>query len=178
MDLETRNAELEALSTADALTGISNRRAFDAALVNEWRRATRSGSTISLLLIDIDHFKDFNDGLGHVAGDECLRLVATLLASSVRRAGDFVARIGGEEFGVLLPDTRIDAAERLANDLCSAVRLEAVKHPGSPISPHLTVSVGVSATQPQRGSSPAQLYAAADAALYRAKSAGRDSVSR
>ena len=176
--LETQNEELEALSTADSLTGISNRRAFDATLVNEWRRATRSGSTISLLLVDIDHFKDFNDGLGHQAGDACLRLVATLLASSVRRAGDFVARIGGEEFGVILPDTPADAAERLANELCAAVRREAVNHPGSPIAPTLTVSVGIASTQPRLGSSPGQLYAEADAALYRAKGAGRDSVSR
>lgn len=176
--LKTFSAELEVLATADALTGIANRRAFDTALQNEWRRAIRFGSTISLLLIDIDHFKDFNDGLGHVAGDQCLRLLATLLASSVRRAGDFVARIGGEEFAVILPGTPPEAAELLANGLCAAVRRQAVEHPGSPISAHVTVSVGVASTRAARGSSPGELYAAADAALYRAKGAGRDSVSR
>lgn len=176
--LEQRNSELEALSTADALTGIPNRRAFDTALGNEWRRITRSGGTLSLLLIDIDHFKDFNDGHGHLAGDECLRLVATLLAAAVRRAGDFVARIGGEEFGVVLPDTPADAAERLANDLCERVRFERFNHAGSRDSAHLTVSVGLASARPTTGASPAELYAEADAALYRAKRAGRDVVSR
>lgn len=176
--LEQRNSELEALSTADALTGIPNRRAFDTALGNEWRRITRSGGTLSLLLIDIDHFKDFNDGHGHLAGDECLRLVATLLAGAVRRAGDFVARIGGEEFGVVLPDTPADAAERLANDLCERVRYEGFSHPGFRVSAHLTVSVGIASARPAVGTSPADLYAEADAALYRAKRAGRDVVSR
>ena len=184
--------ELRLLTTIDPLTGIYNRRAFDEALGQEWRRMMRHQTALSLLMIDVDYFKRFNDSYGHVAGDQCLRIVAELLALKARRAGEMAARYGGEEFALLLPHAGIVEAEKLAVLLCASVRDRKIPHRGSEVAPYVTVSVGVAsigdlpklaATLSREGTlSSATLPGAtalveiADHALYQAKIAGRDRV--
>jgi diguanylate cyclase (GGDEF)-like protein len=184
----TKTAELERLSTTDPLTGIANRRAFDAALGQEWRRMMRHKTALSLLMIDVDCFKRFNDSYGHVGGDECLRAVAQTIAGRVRRAGELAARYGGEEFAVLLPQADIGVASRLAALICDAVRERRIPHEASTAAPYLTVSIGVaciadvpktlaalSRDNPATSlAGPTLLVEAADQALYRAKTAGRN----
>ncbi len=183
-------AELQRLSVVDPLTGIANRRAFEAALDQEWRRSLRHRSALCLLLVDVDCFKRFNDAYGHVAGDQCLHAVAQALAGNARRAGELAARYGGEEFAVLLPQTDLDEAHGLAQRLCQAVRDLGIAHRGSTAAPHVTISAGVAsalaafASEPAladdgapaeaRRSSPTVLVKMADQALYRAKAAGRN----
>jgi diguanylate cyclase (GGDEF)-like protein len=165
-ELEEANERLQRLSLLDGLTGIANRRRFDEALEVEWRRGLRSRRPIALLLIDIDHFKPYNDSHGHQAGDDCLRRVAGLLRDSLQRAGDLVARYGGEEFAVLLPDTDAGHATRTAEMLRARIA------EASPI----TISVGGTSTAPPPGGSAHALVAAADEALYEAKRSGRNRV--
>lgn len=174
--LEAANTRLRDLSLLDGLTGIGNRRRFDQRLDQEWARAARDGHPLSLLMIDIDFFKAYNDAYGHVAGDRCLVAVASALARSVRRPADLVARYGGEEFVAILPDTAesgaIEVAERLRGDIASL----GIDHAHSSIAPHLTISIGVATAQPTSDISPYSLVRTADAALYRAKEEGRDRV--
>jgi diguanylate cyclase (GGDEF)-like protein len=186
-------AELQRLSATDPLTGIANRRAFEEALDQEWRRMLRHGMALSLLMIDVDYFKRFNDTYGHVAGDRCLRAVAQSLAGRARRAGEIAARYGGEEFAVLLPHTDVAEARKLAEVMCASVRGLRIPHAGSAVAPCVTVSIGVcaiaempkSAAALSRGdhavpaAPPAAatvLIEAADHALYQAKTGGRDRV--
>lgn len=185
-------AELQRLSTIDALTGIANRRAFDATLTQEWRRMLRHGTSLSLLMIDVDYFKRFNDAYGHVAGDQCLRIVAQAVGQRARRAGELAARYGGEEFAVLLPHTGIADAGKLAEVICTAVRDCRIVHEHSAAAPFVTLSIGVAciaqvpesaATFSREGVVPAAftpgatvLVEMADQALYRAKMAGRNRV--
>ncbi len=164
---------LRALAFADGLTGIANRRYFDERLDSEWRRCGRSGAPLALLLIDVDHFKRYNDEYGHPAGDDCLRRIATTLAATLSRPYDLMARFGGEEFVCLLPETAGDGALALAQKLEGAVRALALEHRGSDTAPVVTVSIGVAAMLPQRENDPALLVGQADAALYRAKQLGR-----
>jgi diguanylate cyclase (GGDEF)-like protein len=189
-------AELQLLTTVDALTGISNRRAFDKALDMEWRRTVRHGTPLSLLMIDVDCFKGFNDTYGHVAGDRCLRAIAELLASCARRAGEVAARYGGEEFAILLPHVDEDAAQSLAGKVCQCVRDLNIPHQASVAAAQVTVSIGVASAssasvtgaagaQPSNDGEwnelsrlgPVHLVQAADHALYAAKAAGRNRVS-
>jgi diguanylate cyclase (GGDEF)-like protein len=158
----------------DGLTGVHNRRHFDERLAAEWGRAARSGSALSLLLIDVDHFKRFNDRHGHQAGDDCLRRVAAALKSGLRRPCDFIARYGGEEFVCLLPDTASAGAVVLAEQLGAAVMALCIEHGDSPVAPVVTVSLGVCTQTAQLQGSAADLLRAADAQLYRAKSEGRN----
>lgn len=164
-------ADLARLSMTDALTGLPNRRQFDEFIAREWRRAGRTGATLSMLLIDADHFKDLNDRYGHVRGDEVLRLLATTIYGAIRRPGDLAARYGGEEFTVVLPDTDAAGARRVA---------EAIRHRVANLvladGVRLTVSIGLASTRPTPGASVDTFIAQADAALYGAKSAGRDRV--
>jgi diguanylate cyclase (GGDEF)-like protein len=183
-------AALQRLSTVDALTGIANRRAFDEALDEEWRRMMRHRTALSLLLIDVDYFKRFNDSYGHVAGDGCLRAVAQAIGKKARRAGELAARYGGEEFAVLLPQTSRDDAVRLAELMCKVVREQAVPHQASEVSPFVTISIGVAciANPPETAATLSRdavsvpppgatiLIEAADQALYRAKTGGRNRV--
>ena len=187
-----KTEELQRLSTVDALTGIANRRAFEEALDQEWRRMMRHGTALSLLMIDVDFFKRFNDSYGHVAGDQCLRGVAQSVAKLARRAGEMAARYGGEEFSVLLPHTDIAAARELGELMCQAVRTQQIPHAGSAAAPFVTISVGVAciaglppAGLPARDAPPGEppvinsatlLVEAADHALYEAKLAGRNRV--
>lgn len=178
--LETLNAQLaqahaqvEALSETDALTGIANRRLFDRRLNEEWTRVQRYGATLGLLLIDIDHFKRFNDRHGHLDGDVCLLKVATLLAACVGRPTDVVARFGGEEFAILLPHVGRDETQALARRCVQALADARIEHADSPIAAHVTVSVGAAWVQDASAGTADSLLRSADAALYRAKAAGR-----
>jgi diguanylate cyclase (GGDEF)-like protein len=166
---------LQRLLSTDSLTNIANRRRFDDVLAREWRRCERAGVPLSLLMIDVDHFKPYNDHCGHVEGDIALRQVARILGAAVRRPGDLVARYGGEEFVCLLPGVSTGGASTVANKLIEAVRRANIKHPRSPIGPRLTISVG-SATADDLSGGPLTLVAYADKLLYAAKAGGRDQV--
>jgi diguanylate cyclase (GGDEF)-like protein len=174
--LDQANRELLRLSSVDGLTGVANRRQFDGSLEAEWRRATRSQAPLSLLLIDVDCFKAFNDRYGHLAGDECLRRVASALAGQLRRAPDLVARYGGEEFAVLLPETTSEGALALGESLRAAVEALVVPHDGSSAAAVVTVSIGCATRVALVGQQPETLVAWADRALYRAKRGGRNRV--
>lgn len=175
-ELERANGKLELLSGLDGLTGIANRRVFDKTLDQNWRRALRVSSPLSLLLVDVDHFKAFNDTYGHQAGDDCLKKVAGVLCRAARRAGDMVARFGGEEFGIILADTRPDGALIIAEKLREGVEALRIPHQGSKVAPVVTISVGAATVLPKSGLSWRELVGAADVALYQAKGSGRNRV--
>ena len=167
---------LERLANVDGLTELANRRRFDELYEREWQRARRSGLPLSLALLDIDAFKQYNDCYGHPAGDRVLRAVARLAASAMRRPADLAARYGGEELVLLMPETdAVDAQERIAG-ACAAVAQLAIPHETSTVAPVLTVSVGGATLAPGSGEPPAELFEAADRQLYRAKQAGRNRV--
>jgi diguanylate cyclase (GGDEF)-like protein len=168
--------ELKRLATTDALTGVANRRAFDAALTAQWQRGAYDRSTLSLLMIDIDFFKRFNDSHGHVEGDRCLVAVARCLAQTVRRGSDLVARYGGEEFVVLMPQTDAAAAAHVGQRMCDAVAALAIPNAGAPDMRYVTISVGVASQVVEAGAEMTDLTKAADHALYLAKAAGRGRV--
>jgi diguanylate cyclase (GGDEF)-like protein len=174
--LHAVNDALQQLSLLDALTGVANRRRFDDTLETEWRRATRSREPISLLLVDIDSFKDYNDCYGHLRGDDCLRRVARELDAGIHRAGDLLARYGGEEFAVVLPGMPLLAAHRLAENLRARIEILDIPHQRSATGPRITVSIGVGTLVPSVAESPASLVARADEALYAAKASGRNRV--
>lgn len=161
--------QLESLANTDGLTAVGNRRRFDEALEQEWRRSLRSGSKLSLLLLDVDHFKAYNDHYGHVQGDICLRQVAAAIASQARRSSDLVCRFGGEEFAVLLPAIAEMEALGLAQAIVAAVDALAIKHERSPVAAWVTVSAGLASCLPSPGGSASTLVEQADAALYRRK---------
>jgi len=167
---------LHRISTQDGLTGVSNRRHFDEALSLEWRRAARSRATLSLLMLDIDYFKAFNDAAGHQAGDDCLRRVAQALRENLHRAADLVARYGGEEFAILLPETDAGRALMIAELLRERIESLAIAHPAAPAN-RVTVSIGVASVIPPRdGANAGDFIRCADDALYDAKRAGRNRV--
>jgi diguanylate cyclase (GGDEF)-like protein len=168
--------KLRRLSTVDGLTGVANRRSFDEELTRVWRRAQRESSPVSLAMIDVDQFKSYNDHYGHLAGDDCLRQVAVLLQQTVKRPFDLVARYGGEEFAVLLPDTDVPGAQKLAEEMRASVESLTIPHAASTVSARVTMSCGVATILPAAGSEPASLVAASDACLYQAKRAGRNRV--
>jgi diguanylate cyclase (GGDEF)-like protein len=172
--LEEANRQLETLASVDGLTGIANRRSFDSRLVEEWRRAVRSRTPLSLLMIDVDCFKAYNDRHGHATGDDCLRTIATVLAANLRRASDMASRFGGEEFAVILPETDDDAARMMAERLRSGVEGLRMHHGASAASEFVTISVGGATIVPTGDSSAAELIRAADAELYEAKRTGRN----
>lgn len=173
-ELEVSNNLLLRLSYLDAPTEIANRRYFDEVIESEWRRAARTETPLSLMMVDIDYFKQYNDTYGHQAGDECLKAVANTLSKIIRRPGDMLARYGGEEFAVILPNTDYEGAIRLADAMCHAV--ESLKLP-SPYSPHrvLTISLGLAVKYtPEVSGTPDALLRCADEALYKAKDTGRN----
>jgi len=172
--MKAAEARFRSLADLDGLTGIANRRTFETALAKEWRRAVRSGAVLSLLMVDIDHFKQFNDRLGHQRGDACLRDVASALAKEARRAGDFPARYGGEEFGVLLPATDAAGAAHIAENIRAGVERLAIAHPLSSAGPLVTVSIGAASLAPTMDDRVEKLVCFADIALYRAKDFGRN----
>lgn len=166
---------LETLAGRDYLTEIDNRRSFEEALEREWRRAGRGNGLISLAIIDVDYFKQYNDNYGHARGDQALKAVAQALAGGSHRSTDFVARYGGEEFVMLFPDTSAAGARELAESVRRSVEALAIPHEYSAVAPHLTVSIGgaTSNGQPLPGMG---LLETADAMLYRAKGEGRNRV--
>ena len=175
-ELATVNDQLGQLSRQDPLTKVANRRRLDEAFEEEWRRALRQGKPLSFLLLDVDHFKAYNDHFGHQLGDACLEAVARAVHDAHSRAGEVVARYGGEEFGVLIPGvTHRDALASAEHDRQRVVDL-ALPHPSSDAGRVVTVSIGVASAQPGDGSTPADLVGAADRALYRAKREGRNCV--
>lgn len=172
--LELNNRELARLSSQDGLTGLANRRRFDEVLDKECRRAKREQAALSLLMIDVDFFKKYNDAYGHQAGDECLRRIATVLTEVTRRPGDVAARYGGEEFALVLPHTGDEGARVVADALRGAVAALSLPHSGSSVAPHVTLSVGIVTATPGHALSPEQLIERADAALYQSKREGRN----
>ncbi|MDY0745667.1 two-component regulator propeller domain-containing protein [Paucibacter sp. R3-3] len=173
-ELREANQHLSRLSFSDALTGLANRRRFNEALHDEWRRAHRQRKPLALVMADIDAFKRYNDLLGHLEGDRCLVEVAAVFAHAVRRAGDLAARYGGEEFVVLLPNVDYADALGVAEDLRAACEALAIPHPESPAGAVVTLSLGVACCVPGDGVAIESLISAADAALYRAKKEGRN----
>jgi len=175
--LKLKSDLLEAHALLDGLTSIPNRRRFDQSLAIEWKRAQRSGLPLSVLMLDIDHFKAYNDTLGHRAGDDCLTRVAMLLCEALERPGDLLARYGGEEFVALLPETDEEGAARIAERCRAQIEDARIPHPNSATAGWVTVSIGVGTLLPDDGvANPDALIEQADARLYRAKAAGRNRV--
>ncbi len=174
--LAEMNKRLMRLSILDGLTGIPNRRRFDESLGIEWKRAMRNKTPISLILMDIDYFKLYNDHYGHQEGDECLKKVAKTLESLIQRPTDLVSRYGGEEFVALLPETGPDGAKILAERMRQTVEELCIPHQQSKVSECVTLSLGVASVVPERGESAEKLVEMADKALYKAKQSGRNRV--
>jgi diguanylate cyclase (GGDEF)-like protein len=174
-ELRTANRHLEALASIDSLSGLANRRSFDARFEAEWQRAAMLKRPISLVMIDVDHFKLFNDNYGHLEGDQCLRVIGETLAVAASHKADFAARYGGEEFVLLLPDTSLAAALDIAERLRAAVAGLSIDHRFAPCG-HVTVSMGVASLTPTDAEGRQTLIEAADAALYAAKRNGRNRV--
>ncbi|WOD40938.1 diguanylate cyclase domain-containing protein [Nodosilinea sp. E11] len=173
--LQLVNAELNRLATIDGLTQMANRRSFDQALDLEWQRARRQRKTLALILCDIDYFKPYNDNYGHLAGDDCLRQVAEALNTAVRRPGDLAARYGGEEFVLLLPDTDLEGALQVVEQIQTTMADRSLEHEFSEISSVLTLSFGLVCHCPSvKEHSPRELIHRADLALYQAKAKGRN----
>lgn len=177
-DRKERERELERIATLDSLTGMGNRRYFDQQFDLEWRRALRHRSPLSVILIDIDHFKAFNDFYGHRKGNECLKEIASILRDTVKRAGDVVARCGGDKFGVLLPTTDAEGGAFVAEAMRAGVEGVWMPHAASPHTDHVTISAGVATAIPQQGMTPASLMDAAEEALCQAKREGGNRVSQ
>ena len=172
--LEKANRELQRLSVLDDLTQVANRRRFDEALKEEWQRLSRDEAPLSLIFCDIDYFKLYNDTYGHQAGDDCLRTVADTISANCQRPGDFVARYGGEEFIVILPNTKIQGAVHLSEDIREEIERLNIPHERSLVSRFITLSLGVASVFPPAGITPESLVGAADKALYEAKNQGRN----
>lgn len=174
--LEEANQELEKLSLTDRLTDIANRRHLEMVLEKEWRRSIREKSNISLIMVDIDFFKAYNDSYGHPQGDECLKKVAGILRGSIYRAGDLAARYGGEEFMVILSNTDSEGGSLVAERIRSGLEKLQIPHDSSEISDYVTISAGVATVIPERNSSSDTLISTTDQALYEAKKKGRNCV--
>ena len=166
-------AQLQRLSQLDGLTGLYNRRYFDQQLPSELRRLRRSGAPLALLMLDIDHFKAYNDALGHLAGDDALRKVSTMLQESLQRGGDVACRYGGEEFVIILADTGLDGAEHVAARIHDGIASLAIAHPASPLG-RLSLSIGLAVLDPVDDEQPGELVSRSDQALYGAKRRGRN----
>jgi len=168
--------ELEELSFKDGLTGVANRRRFDAVIDTEWSNACRAKQPISLLMLDIDCFKQYNDRYGHLEGDQCLKRVAKLLSVAAARPRDFVARFGGEEFILLLPDTNQSGAYKIASRCRDLIAGEHIPHEGSDVSKYLTVSIGLFTATPDCGDEVRTFIEMADQRMYQAKQRGRNTI--
>lgn len=174
--LKQQGDQLRRWSMLDGLTGLTNRRAFDLALDDEWARAVKNGEPLGLVLCDIDYFKQFNDVYGHPTGDACLQSIAAVLRDGASSPRAVAARYGGEEFALLLPGIAGADAAQVAEGLCAAVSALEIPHAGSHVSPHVTLSLGVATHTPVPGTRPGVLVRAADEALYQAKEEGRNRV--
>jgi diguanylate cyclase (GGDEF)-like protein len=168
-------SSMETLAAMDPLTGVANRRHFDRTILDEWKRASRESTPLTLLILDVDRFKAFNDLYGHLEGDSCLRTIARIAVETSRRSADTVARLGGEEFAILLPGTPAAGAEETAERLRRAVMDLGIKHEDSEHN-IVTISLGCATLVPSHAADATQIIAAADAALYAAKKGGRNRV--
>jgi diguanylate cyclase (GGDEF)-like protein len=176
LTLKFQSDLLRKLVFLDGLTGVFNRRYFDQQMGVEWARSTRGNSPLAVIMLDVDHFKLYNDRYGHQAGDDCLRQLAQTLKTTLRRPADLVARYGGEEFACILPDTPFDDAMGLAHELERKVRAQRIPHDLSPVDGVVTVSVGLATRTVDSGGDALTLVGLADAQLYRAKQGGRGRV--
>lgn len=175
--LEKENQQLKNLVNTDSLTEIANRRYFDTCLEKEWRRLRREFAPLSLIFCDLDCFKNFNDTYGHKAGDSCLQQVAKAIEKTLKRPADLAARYGGEEFAVILPNTDANGALHVAEKIRQSIKAIAISHINSTVQQKIvTVSLGVACIVPHLKGNPAELFQAADAALYESKERGRDRV--
>jgi diguanylate cyclase (GGDEF)-like protein len=174
--LQQTNQGLEQLAFMDGLTQTANRRYFDQRLYQEWRRLRRIQAPLTVILCDIDYFKQYNDTYGHRAGDRCLREVAAVLQAAAKRSADVVARYGGEEFALILPDTPATGAIQMSCEIQAAIRRLQIPHQGSLGAPYVTLSLGIASAIPQGSMVPEQLIDHADRSLYQAKSKGRDCI--
>jgi len=177
-ELAEANAILQKLSSLDGLTGIPNRRRFDEVLNAEWQRAMRHSTSLSLIMLDIDFFKLYNDSYGHQGGDDCLKHVARILDETAHRETDMVARYGGEEFAAVLPETGLKGAYEVAEAMRANVENANISHKSSKVADFVSISVGVATWVPERNSQPGDIIELADKALYKAKEGGRNQVKR
>ncbi|WP_017300428.1 diguanylate cyclase [Nodosilinea nodulosa] len=168
------NQILQAMVAQDGLTGIANRRAFDDKLAYEWKLGRREQTPLAVVLCDVDHFKAYNDTYGHVLGDQCLRAIAGVLDTVIRRPADMAARYGGEEFALILPNTNSEGAMHILNRIRRTLQARAIPHQSSPTGPYVSFSIGLAVVVPSDALQIEDLLRAADAALYRAKAEGRD----
>lgn len=175
-DLQRANLELQRLAISDGLTQVANRRRFDEYLTQEWQRLSREHAPLSLILCDVDFFKAYNDTYGHQAGDQCLRQIARAISLTATRPADLVARYGGEELVVILPNTPAAGALQVAEDIRQQVRNLEIAHAKSLIGDYITLSMGIAEAIPSTNLQPDSLITAADQALYKAKAGGRDTV--
>jgi diguanylate cyclase (GGDEF)-like protein/PAS domain S-box-containing protein len=175
-ELELLNEKLARLSLSDGLTGIANRRYFDDFLAREWRRAKRDQTPISLIMLDVDNFKLYNDTYGHIAGDECLKKIATILREVTKRSTDLAARYGGDEFALILPNTTRENAIIIGNKILTAIEELRIESSDSSVSKFITASIGNASLVPDRNSTPDSIVLFADRVLYQAKQAGRNQL--
>ncbi|MBF0159982.1 MAG: GGDEF domain-containing protein, partial [Magnetococcales bacterium] len=176
MELKRRGDMLERIAILDGLTGIPNRRRFDQTISYEWERSLRYRHVLTLIMMDIDFFKLYNDRYGHAGGDECLKKVAGAIAAAMPRTVDLAARYGGEEFACILPETDSKGAMAVAERILERVRGLQIPHAQSRVADHVTVSIGVATTVPKANQSFSDLIQQADEALYHAKNDGRNRV--
>lgn len=174
--LREKTLELESQTFTDGLTGVANRRSFDSYMDDEFRRAKRAVTPLSLIMLDVDYFKNYNDNYGHQKGDQTLIQVAAALASVINRSGDLLARYGGEEFAAILSNTNADGAYRMAEEMRSIVEAQAIEHGYSKVAKCITISLGVATLIPTLDSTASSLIDSADRALYQAKASGRNCV--
>lgn len=174
LELKRSRDELVRLARTDGLTGLYNRRTFDDLLAREWRRLTRTGEPLSVIMMDVDFFKLYNDTYGHGGGDTCLRRVSQAAVGALQRPADLIARYGGEEFVALLPETSLEGALAVAEAIRTAVIALQIPHSASNAAPHVTLSLGAASVIPRQGMDPAELLGIADQQLYIAKSEGRN----
>jgi diguanylate cyclase (GGDEF)-like protein len=174
-ELRAAYCSLETLAATDPLTGLANRRRFDQTLSGEWRRGAREHSPLSIVLMDADWFKTYNDTYGHMSGDKCLRQIADAIRGAATRSGDLAGRIGGEEFAVILPNTPANGAREVAEQICAALRSRRLPHSSNPVG-YVTISVGCATLMPALGQRSATLLQRADEAMYAAKRSGRNRI--
>lgn len=173
IELKRQRDVLSNIANRDGLTGIANRYRLDETLTREWHRCMRNQAPLSLIMIDVDWFKEFNDAYGHLAGDDCLKRIAVTLAGSLNRPADLIARYGGEEFTCVLPDTDLEGGKHMGEAMRKAIESLRIPHEASPRG-HITVSVGVASAIPAQPKTLAELMELADTCLYRAKQSGRN----
>lgn len=175
-ELQNVNERLEYMTLEDPLTKLYNRRYFEMHLEKEWKQAVRNKTKLTLIVIDVDYFKLYNDTYGHAEGDECLKSIAETLRKSIQRSGDVIARIGGEEFVMLLPDVDEKGAAVVAQMMQSNLEKAAIAHGSSPVNSYVTASIGIASALPNEGATALSLFKAADKALYKAKTKGRNQM--